>query len=512
MPGLSFARIHEFKSPPRVLAALFLDSRDKHAERSKALRKENRGLQQMLAKKDQQIASLEAKIEALQQAEAAAQQDVSEPQENVNRLPPEEPLPHHGYGPSFMALCVNLAASIGFRASSTALAMIFEFLNIKAKIPHWTSIRLWMVRSGVATIEENRERADDWVWMADHSCQIGQEKVLLILGIRLSKMPPVGQPLSQEDMHVLLIEPGKRWTREEVAQSYLKLAAAMGPPAMVISDGAVELQESAEQLKTLNKSLIVLRDIKHRAANILETTVGDNEHYRKFSTKVSQTRCAIQQTEMGHLTPPPGKTKARFMNLASTLRWAERTLWLLDHPQAVGRCEISVERFEQKLSWLRDFREDIKSWRECQNVMSEALTFMNHHGAYSGVGDLLSAHLGPLETGPLAKQMAASLEQHVRAAEAKLTAGMRVPVTTEIMESRFGLYKQLEGQHSKGGFTQLLPAIATLSKHATAESIRNDFARVSVKQMKSWLKTHLPKTLASKRRAAYAEAAAATAT
>jgi hypothetical protein len=178
----------------------------------------------------------------------------------------------------------------------------------------------------------------------------------------------------------------------------------MGAPAVLISDGAVELQESAEQLKTLNKDLIVLRDIKHLAANILEKTVRADEDYREFASNVSQTHCAIQQTELGQLTPPPGKSQARFMNLAPVLKWERRTLWLHDHQAAKGREGIA-----------------------------------------------------------------------------------------EVAESTFGLGKQLKGQHSKGGFTRLLPAIATLSKGATGESVRRHFAQVSVQQARDWIATNLPK-------------------
>jgi hypothetical protein len=69
------------------------------------------------------------------------------------------------------------------------------------------------------------------------------------------------------------------------------------------------------------------------------------------------------------------------------------------------------------------------------------------------------------------------------------------------------LYKQLEGQHSKGGFTSLLAAFGALLKPATAESIRRDLSRVSVQAMQTWVKTNLKTTVASKRNAAYTKAA-----
>ena len=33
-----------------------------------------------------------------------------------------------------------------------------------------------------------KEQADDWVWIIDHTVQLGVEKCLLILGVRLSDL------------------------------------------------------------------------------------------------------------------------------------------------------------------------------------------------------------------------------------------------------------------------------------------------------------------------------------
>ena len=81
-------------------------------------------------------------------------------------------------------------------------------------------------------------------------------------------------------------------------------------------------------------------------------------------------------------------------------------------------------------------------------------------------------------------------------------ARQRLPMSTEIPESCFGLFKELERQHSKGGFTSLLAAFGALLKPATPESIRADVARVSVKQMRTWVSENLGTTLASKRQTA----------
>jgi len=426
------------------------------------------------------------------------------------RLPDDPPLPFHSYGARMISLCVNLAVAIGLRPAESALRIVFDALGIEEKIPDWTSIRTWLCRFGVATLEEPVEAADDWVWMADHSNQIGAEKVLVILGIRVSRMPERGQAIRHQDVRVLAVIPGVQWKREDVAREYKALAERIGEPMVLLTDGAVELRESAAVLEKAGKSVIQLRDFKHYAANILKKIVGKDERFEKFLHQIGRTRSAIQQTELAHFTPPPQKSKARFMNLADTLRWAEMVLWHLSHPGSVGRQNITAERMNEKLGWLRHFREDIPRWSRCQAMVSASLTFINEQGLYVGAAEDLKAVLAELKHPSSAncqasQQMVDELLTFAAESAKQLDEGMRVPQSTEILESSFGLYKTLEKQHSKGGFTGLLSALPGLLRRSTPALIRESFARVSVKRMRQWIKETLGATLGSKRQTAYRE-------
>ncbi|MDB2687529.1 hypothetical protein N9Y42_09990, partial [Mariniblastus sp.] len=90
--------------------------------------------------------------------------------------------------------------------------------------------------------------------------------------------------------------------------------------------------------------------------------------------------------------------------------------------------------------------------------------------------------------------------------------GLRVPMSTEVLESLFGRYKQLEGQHSHNGFTSLLASFAALLRPTTPREIEQAFAKVSTKEMRDWVKKNLGDTLQSKKNLAYAEFKKATQT
>jgi hypothetical protein len=407
-------------------------------------------------------------------------------------------------------LAVNLARIVGLRPAERVLKMVWEWLGLKQRLPDWTTIRTWLLRVGIAALQEPLERAADWVWMADHSNQIGPEKALVVLGVRASQLPPPGETLQHADVHLLLVRPGTAWKREDMCLVYGELAEQYGNPRAVLCDGAVELRDGVHSLQEERPDTIVLQDFKHKAAIFLKATVGDHPRFAEFNTHLGKTRSAIQQTELAHLTPPGQKPKARFMNLAATLDWAAAVRWLLDHPEAVARQTLSPQRLEEKLGWLRSFATEVAQWRECQQVVTAGLTFINQQGLFRGAGVRLRTILGAQVTHAASQQLAQRLVDFVTAAEGQLTEGERLPMSTEILESTFALYKQLERQHSKGGFTSLLAGFGALLKTSTDQTIRRAFSTVSVKDVHQWTRDNLGATLTSKRLAMYNEFRSAT--
>jgi hypothetical protein len=361
---------------------------------------------------------------------------------------------------------------------------------------------------GVDELTQARERHEDWIWLADHSNQMGQEKVLTILGIRQCDLPPRGQTLRHEDVRVLAVVPGTQWKREDVAAQYRTLAAEMGVPKMLLTDGAVELRESAQALEIDGKKPILLRDMKHFAANALERLIGKSEAFQTFAAFLGRTRSSLQQTELSPFTPPAQKTKARFMNVGATLRWGEMALWHLDHPDSQARAGIEVQRMEEKLSWLRAYRDPLAQWRRLEGVIHESPSFIDTEGLYRGAADDLRLRLEALpaaESGlcEASAPMARTPIDFVSNAEAQLAEGERGWLSTEILESAFGLYKTLEGQHSKGGFTSLIASFGTLLRSCQPAEVRASFRRTSVASTKQWVAAKPGKTLASKKLSAY---------
>jgi len=499
-----YEKTKEFKSPTRVLLAILLRSRETQAANNRKLREEVKKLNAQLEQQAQQRQQQHENIAALRQQVAALQKERDEARQSVN-LPEDPPLGTHGFGPRMISLAVNVARSVGFRGAARSLELFFDWLGVEQSTPTRTSIRNWLQRLGIAELQQPLKSNEDLVIMVDHSNQIGTEKVLVALGVNSSALPKPGSALKHGDVRVLEVKPGSQWKTENMEQEYEELADRLGTPRAVLADGAVELRDGAKCLKNRRDDTIVLRDFKHYAANVMKSLIGNDERFQEAASEIGKTRSAIQQTELSHLTPPSSKPKARFMNLASTIRWMTMIVWLLRNPDATAREGISDERMQDKLSWVEQYADDIVVWQECQDVVSASLTFINEQYLFRGAAAALQNVIGDSLRHDQSKELAKRLINFVHDAEQQLRPGERLPMSTEILESTFGLYKQLERQHSKSGFTSLLACLPALLKPNTPEEVSKAFGRVSAKDVQAWVKKHFGSTVTSRRQAAYAE-------
>lgn len=506
--------INQYSSSLYETARGLLRSRNNQAQRADRLAQQNRDLAALVKRQSEQLDTITQQFNQAQQQLATLQHEIIQLRTEPIQLPSDLPLPNHTYGPKMIALCLNLCRRIGFRPTVSSLHIFFDWLAIKAKIPSVETIRGWACRAGVAQLQRPVEAAEDWIWMADHSNQIGSEKVLQILGIRAADLPPTGQTLARDKLRVLAVIPGTVWKRDDVRREYRKLADRIGAPRFLLCDGAVELRESADALEKAEKKPIVLRDFKHFAANTFEQLIGKSERFTSYLSQLGRARCQVQQTELSHFAPPTQKPKARFMNLGPTLRWGQMISHHLSNYRSKARSRVPVARMNEKFGWVRGYRDDLATWNRCEAVMQTSLKFINEHGLAHGTSTGLQQALDTLTSQwpdhcQLSKTMETKLVEFVRQSESALGENERAWLSTENLESSFGMFKQLEGQQSKGGFTSLVAAMPMLLGRWTADRVRESFTAVSVKQTQAWIKENLGQTLTAKRRQAYQEFTAA---
>jgi hypothetical protein len=411
----------------------------------------------------------------------------------------EIPAPH-GYPVGVVTLFLQLVQhGIPLRAASRVLALLARSLGLPFSAPDWTTGRTWLLRFGLAQLLAVKEPASDWVWLIDHSVQIGKEKVLAILGIRRVDLPMPERPFRADDLVLIALVPMPSSTREEVAGCLEAVAARTGVPCAIVDDHGVDLNGGVAMFQEGHPETVEIYDIRHKAACLLKARLGKDPRFAAFSAELVRTRCAIQQTELGPLTPPASKPKARFMNLGEQLGWAGRVSRLLEGVPGTVPSWTTAERLEAKLGWLRGFRADLAQWRQWQELVDRAVEVVGREGLHAGTAAEVGRSLSAVDHGGEGHRLAEELLGFVREQAGLAKPGERLPGSTDVLESCFGRFKALEKDHAKGGFTSLLLAFGSLFAEATLENVLGALRAVPTLWVKAWCSTHLGQTLQSKR-------------
>jgi hypothetical protein len=118
-------------------------------------------------------------------------------------------LPGHTYsvGHVLWLVALVLQSASSLRGAPRAMAIGLRVLQLPYGVPAWSTVRLWLLRLGYYKLTRAKEQADDWAWIIDHTVQMGQEKCLVILGVRLHVVSTLKRPLSHEDVEPLILLP-----------------------------------------------------------------------------------------------------------------------------------------------------------------------------------------------------------------------------------------------------------------------------------------------------------------
>jgi hypothetical protein len=392
-----------------------------------------------------------------------------------------------------------LQAGVSLRGASRVMALYDE----QEAAPHWTTGRLWLERLGLDQLTVALPRANDWAWLADHSVQLGQEKCLAILGIRLRDLPPLGECLRHEQMELIALVPRKSWTRQEVDDAFEEATERAGPPRVIVDDHGVDLSGGVSLFQERHPGTTEIYDIKHKGACILKHRLGKTPRWLRFLQLIGMTRCQTQQTELAFLSPGTPHAKSRFMNLENDLRWARRMLILLDDSPAAVTDHTSRGRLRKRVGWLTGFRREVHEWGDWWKTTDTVVKFINRRGIYRGVVDDLRLVLPTRRMGSSTKDVAAELTTFVAAESKKARPGERLPGSTEVLESCFGKFKNLERDQARGGFTSFVLALGAMLAKKTASAVASALKRSPTRAVHEWRQENLGQTLAGKRTLAF---------
>ena len=402
---------------------------------------------------------------------------------------------HYSLGHLELFLELVLSAGVSLRGASQTLAIVFAFFQLEVAVPTWQTGRLWLLRVGYYKLTRPKAGAEDWVWVLDHTVQVGNDKGLLILGVRLSVWLARRGGLTHEDMEPLALYPVRHSDGRVVYQQLEATTAQTGLPRAILSDHGSDLKAGIERFGEAHPEISLLYDIQHKTAAVLKRELEQDARWSQFTQLAAQTKRQVQQTALAAFAPPNQRSKARYLNLEELVEWGQGILtWLDAHPATLPVAG------SEKLTWVQDFRTALQEWQECSQVATITESLVRQEGFYRGLqGKLKQQLVGVAKTQP-ARRVRAELLHFVAEEESKARPQEHLPGSSEVIESVFGKFKYLEHDQARSGLTGLLLSVCALVATTTQDVIRQALETVSTQDVLEWCKENLGPSVQAQRR------------
>ena len=396
-----------------------------------------------------------------------------------------------------------LVARAGQRSLAAVLRMVSPWLPGGAVTPCANTGRMWLLRLGLYELMRPRRKAEDWVWILDHTVQLGPHKALVILGIRLSRWKR--RPLRHDDVAVLDITPMLHSTGEAVESRLKAVVEKTGIPRAIICDGGTDLRRGIADFQKTRPGIACVYDVTHKMALLLQRELEKDPRWTKFIGHVNQTRARLVLTNLACLIPPNLKAKARYMNLSPLMRWGQNALAFLDQARDIPGQTVHHPTVEEKLGWLREYREALYHWSVLLAIAETVEHYVRHEGYHAAAAKQLQERLDGLEINVPAQRMATDALTFVTNQSAQSRPRERLIGSSEVLESLFGKYKQLQGIHRQGGMTPQLLALGAAVGKQTVQTVRRAFATIRTRDVVQWCRQHLGLSLQAQRHYAFRE-------
>ena len=400
-----------------------------------------------------------------------------------------------------MFISLALFGCGSMRGASRSMEICFSQLNIAQPAPSWQAGRFWLLRIGLYKLIRDKEIADDWIWIVDHTVKLGREKCLAIFGVRRSQLPEAEAYIYHQDIEPIELAPVQKSNGDIVYEQLTEAIKKTGVPCQIVADRGTDVKAGIEKFCSDHPQTRYIYDIKHKVAALLKKELGSDDNWQEYAKTCASTSKKLQQTDLAHLAPPQQRAKSRYMNIEPLVQWGVKMLTLLETMPVIGEeLGLDAERVEQKLGWLRQFQKRLGEWTDLMATVKSVEDYIKFVGIYN------DSHL-ELEQNPLytpqtdrAKAVSDQLLTFVKEQALKAQEGEWLLGSSEIIESAFGKLKSLEHEQAKGGFTGMILSLSACVGTIGREMIEEALQAIPTQKLLDWIKENIPTSVQSSRR------------
>lgn len=363
--------------------------------------------------------------------------------------------------------------------------------------PSAMAIKRWVQKVGYYKLTRPKTVASDWMVIIDASIQMGERKCVLVLGCRKVDLPK-NRPLKLEDLEILALRIVSNLNADLITQLLHEVASLIGEIQSVCSDRGSDIVRGIKNFQKSSPETRHVTDTAHRVSNLLEAALEKNERWKKFRELVTLARRKMQNSLVAGALPPSPRTKARYMNVDSLIKWAADMLILLD--SGFLSPELDHNELKKYLEWLKDYREDIAHWNRLVLVGIKARDLVRIEGMHMETADHFEQMLASVALSARELKFVNELSWFLQEQSSGLKPGECYIGSTEVLESLFGKLKYMEQEQTAFGFTSLVLAAMACVGPTDEKTIEEAIESIKFSEIDEWVKEEIPKSIQSQRR------------
>ncbi len=387
-----------------------------------------------------------------------------------------------------MELVLHAGASCHGAAATLGVFVRHGYLSGPA--PATSTVRAWLLRLGCARLQCPLPQDRPWVWLMDHTLQIGPHKLFVIAGCLLDTVPFGQRPLGLADLELIALVPMTTSNQQVIDAELEKAVARTGVPRQILCDGASDLHKGIARFRTRHPETRAVTDAAHHTANLLRHYWEKDPRWQEFTRLMHQTATVLRQSQAAYLLAPKLRNKARFMSVGVFVRFGRLLLAQLQASQP--RPEVATH-----YAWVATFAAELTAWQEQHTLVQVTLQNVRVEGIHARSRrelelDYLELTISPH---PTTTALRHRLLGYVGCASEGLRPGERLLGSTEVLESAFGVQKRIAADQAESGLTGLSLALGAIMGKHTAETMAADLRAVPQKKAEGWATRWLSRTV-----------------
>jgi hypothetical protein len=405
-------------------------------------------------------------------------------------------------------VCLNLVVTcaVSFRAVPKILRVVQDLLGycgvvLPFRIPHFTTIIRWMLRLGTYLVTDAcRFIVPSWVCILDHTVQVGRKKALIVLRVPLER---VAEPraLRQTDVEVVSITVKETWNGAAVQTVLDDVFARIGAPVQVVSDRGSDLQKGLSNIVAAGRFPVkITTDVTHLIANLLKKKYQTHPQFQALLTHLTTTKQRLLQTALAYLVPVTARAKSRFLNLPAIANWTAKVLaYLPTLSTASPQARQQREQILTHVGWLQEFHPFLDTFQ--QEMLH--LTTLQQLLKTTGLTPATYVQARQCVQQIPDEAIQEPLYDYLETERAFVMQRSQVSLlTSDVIESLFGSYKQLAKPHRLSEINRMVFAIPCLCEELHPLLVREAFASQSTQAAQKICRQAIPTTLLAQRRRA----------